>query len=136
MEFCFDLINCPIQLLLKETETPPEIEHGDVVEITKYNGVSTIRHGEAFFISPKKSIHISFLNGTRYLTIFDNRHVTKYTDVDSVLNSENYPNYYIPQSIAEIQSIEITVFGESATRSSSINISRPKHRLQVHSAPV
>jgi len=135
MEFCFYLVHDPVELLQEATETPAEIEYGDMIEISKYNGKTTIRRNEAFFISLRKSIHISFLNGNSYLTIFDRKYVSKFKLKNGELDVEKYPNYYIPQSIEELQDVEKTLFGEVAKQSSAIPITKPSFRQYVHSAP-
>lgn len=134
MEFCFDLVHDPVELLRESTGTGPDITYGDMIEITKYGGKTTIRRDEAFFISLRKAIHVSFLNDTKYLTIFNSRYAEKITIEDN-LKVEKYPNHYIPQSIEELQDVEKSLFGVVATQSSSIPITRPNFRQHVHSAP-
>jgi len=136
MEFCFFLATDPIELLQESDFTPLEIEHEDVVEVTKYMGKSTIRYGEAFFVSLRKAIHISFLNGQKYLVCFDRSSACKYTVENGKVIRDLMRSRTVPQSIDEILERERILFGNVSTTSMFVPISRPTFRGSMHSAPL
>lgn len=136
MEFCFDFVHDPVELLQESLFTPPFVDHEDKIEITKYSGKTTIKHGEAFFFSLRKSCHISYLNGQKYLTVFGNGSVKKYYFTNDKLECEKVRCRDIPQSVDDILDYEKYIFGITHTKSNFIPISSPRFNQVVHSAPL
>lgn len=136
MEFCWDLVHDPIELVQEVEFTPRDIVHEDLVEIYKHGGKTTIRYGEAYFFSHTKAIHICFLNGKKYLTVFDRVFVTKYTFPNGKMQKEKAKIRSIPDNIDSLLDLERLMFGCASSASQFIPIRKDYHPHRINSAPL
>lgn len=107
MDFCYDLIYHPDQMIHKYDSTPLLIGREDSLELVKHGGKSIIVHQEAFFLSPKKSIHLSYKNDSKYLVLFTRGRIIRFEE-DRIREEKSF--YPVPQTVEQIQLFERQIY--------------------------
>lgn len=122
----------PVNIFNTYSEIPERLDREDLIEITKYLGKTTISHNEIFYISRTKAFHLCFVNGDKYLTIFEDKKLSRY---HNDRRKEVNPCRNVPQTIEELLRIEKLLMDISCSVSKPITIAERRY-TQPHSAPI